>query len=127
MTVTEFLRARIEEDEAAAKTCLEPANLVPYSDDRIPAIKPEEWGALVDNYLGGPMGKHCARHDPLRVLAECAAKREILGAAAKMASYPDRLCDPTLRSALNVFYEYAVFPMVAIYKHHPDYQQEWAL
>lgn len=78
MTITEFLEARITEDEAAARECLEPKNLVPYSDDRIPAIKPEEWGDLVDNYLGGPMGKHCARHDPTRVLADCAAKRAIL-------------------------------------------------
>lgn len=78
MTLTEFLLARVEEDEAAANACLTKEALTPYSDDRIPPVKPEEWGDLVDNYLGGPMGKHCARHDPTRVIAECAAKRAVL-------------------------------------------------
>ena len=135
MTITEFLEARIGEDEVAAKVCLEPANLVPYSDSRIPAIKPDEWGALVDNYLGGPMGKHCARHDPTRVLAECAAKRKLVQIQFQFAQKVDGewgCCHSAkeIRRGDCDYLEPGDFPILAslaaVYKDHPDYRQEWA-
>ena len=108
MTITEFLLARIAEDEVAAKECLLPKNLHPYGDERVPAIGPSEWGDLARNYLGGPMGEHCAQHDPTRVLRECAAKRAIIDAA-------------------DHGYLSYVAPLAAAYSDHPDYQQKWAL
>jgi hypothetical protein len=41
----------------------------PYSDDRIDPVPESEWGALVDNYLGGPVGAHCAALTPAVALA----------------------------------------------------------
>lgn len=114
-SITEFLEARIAEDEAVAREALEPKNLHPYGDTRIPAIKPDEWGGLVDNYLGGTMGVHSARHDPTRVLAECAAKRAIIGGLEPFSTLDD-INAPELLSIL-----------AAVYAEHPDYRQDWAL
>jgi len=131
MTITEFLEARIAEDEAVARECLLPKNLVPYGDDRIPAIKPEEWGSLVDNYLGGPMGKHCARHDPARVLAECAAKRAIvaMGRWAVLSGHTTGdncgLSDQDTHNTAMVGLE-VLAVISSVYSSHPDYRQEWA-
>ena len=112
----------MSQDEAAARECLLPKNLVPYSDDRIPAIKPEEWGSLVDNYLGGPMGKRCARHDPTRVLAECAAKRAII--ALFNPDDKTETWDGEAWRASGI--EDALLALAAVYADHPDYRQEWA-
>jgi hypothetical protein len=129
MTIVEFLLERIYEDEVAARECLLPKNLVPYSDERIPPIKPNEWGSLVDNYLGGPMGKHCARHDPTRVLAECAAKRFILTmheTYARVASERTGIAAFGAECGRDVTAD-VLKPLVAVYKDHPDYDGGWAL
>lgn len=36
----------------------------PYGDPRIPQVPETGWGGLVDNYLGGPVGEHCASWTP---------------------------------------------------------------
>lgn len=36
----------------------------PYSDPRIDPVPESEWGKLVDNYLGGEIGAHCAAWTP---------------------------------------------------------------
>ncbi|RKR92817.1 hypothetical protein BDK92_7299 [Micromonospora pisi] len=36
----------------------------PYGDNTIPPVPKDEWGGLVNNYLGGPMGAHCAAWHP---------------------------------------------------------------
>lgn len=129
MTITEFLLARIEEDEKVARECLEPKNLVPYSDDRIPAIKPEEWGDLVDNYLGGPMGTHCARHDPLRVLAECAAKRAIIALHRPIEQlwWPEQVPVEVCKMCDEERWECeTILALASVYSLHPDYKwREW--
>ena len=87
MTLTEFLLARIAEDEAAAVAA------VTRSDD--PARDGvNEWVAVGGGTVVGPAfdslrhlslpsredatAQHIARHDPARVLAECEAKRRIV-------------------------------------------------
>ena len=79
-----------------------------------------------------------ARHDPARVLAECAAKRAIIGPVtedevtqweiwsrsrkrtipADQIGHWDHGTGPTL-DILRI--------LAAVYGDHPDYQQEWAL
>lgn len=44
----------------------------PYGDSRIDPVPEDEWGGLVDNYLGGEIGAHCAAFTP-RVAAQLAA------------------------------------------------------
>jgi hypothetical protein len=118
-----FLLARIAEDEALAQACLTKEALTPYSDSRIPPVKPEEWGALVDNYLGGEMGTYCAHFNPLRTLAECAAKRAIIeeydGLTFESRSVMDSW-EP-YRSVMRT----TLHQMVQVYRGHPDYQESW--
>jgi hypothetical protein len=63
MTLTEFLLARIAEDEAAAR-----------------AVGWTPRWVMAHDLPDAPPGivAHIARHDPARVLAECAAKRRIV-------------------------------------------------
>ena len=122
MTITEFLEARIAEDERSARD----ASPGPWTFSNIAsvgggtiydptvAIANVEWDTeRVDSRIrrtrpdwqADATGEHIARHDPARVLAECAAKRVLLG----NANY----------TALNA--------LAAVYADHPDYKQEWAL
>ena len=124
MTITEFLLARIAEDEAVARAAIAPDQMHPYGDRSIPAIKPDGWGALVDNYLGGPMGAHCARHTPTRVLAECAAKRAIV-TAHEADGFDCRECGD--RYGQSPYPCMTLLHLAAVYAGHPDYLPEWAL
>ncbi len=151
MNIVEFLSARIAEDEALAEECLLPENLRPYGDSRIPPIDPEGWGDLARNYLGGEMGEHCAQHNPLRVLAECEAKRAILKQHEEWPVLVER--EPSLeqidslqggifRMTREIMWlterEYVkrfgtapptapmIRTMAAVYSGHPDYDPDWA-
>ncbi len=44
-------------------------------------MPPEEWGALVDGYLGGVMGAFCAANDPAHVLRQIDADLALLDLA----------------------------------------------
>lgn len=36
----------------------------PYGDRRLDPVPETQWGDLVDNYLGGSVGQHCAAWTP---------------------------------------------------------------
>lgn len=145
MTITEFLEARIAEDEAEARA----ASPGPWKWDDEPAMDeaflyaPNDEAVLVAYGLHtqgflectDENRTHIARYDPSRVLAECAAKRAIIDEHGLDDSSTKDYCEscadwwnselgegpppvawpcPTLRS------------VAAVYKDHPDYQQEWA-
>jgi len=90
MTITEFLDARISEDEAAAHVCAE-AFPTPWDvEDRghsaqvtsgepnfLPVAEIDQRNESPGRWPGEHL-EHIARHDPARVLAECAAKRAII-------------------------------------------------
>lgn len=95
MNITDFLLARIEEDEKRA------------------------------NYYGMALGT-------ARVLAECAAKRAIVGMHKRL---PDptgdeagdlcSMCTETGPEAQG-YPCWTLGALTAVYKDHPDYQEEWA-
>jgi hypothetical protein len=136
MTITEFLEARIAEDEHLARAAIEPDNMHPWGDVSLPPSPVDQWGDDVRGYLGGPWGEHCAQQNPTRSLAECAAKRAIIDEhevihKIYLKDYCSTCADwensevgegppgiewpcPTLTT------------MAAVYADHPDYQQEWA-
>ncbi|MDQ0619393.1 DUF6221 family protein [Arthrobacter globiformis] len=64
---------------------------------------------------------HVARHDPARVLAECAAKREILDECADVLSHGGWEYSDTPDLAQSI-----LGSLAAVYADHPEYQQEWA-
>lgn len=114
MSITEFLEARIAEDEAEAREGLA------QGDPK------DVYGAL-------------GFFEPDRVLAECAAKRRIVDLYKFHRSNRDARRSPLAREAEDEqaaqerrtqeartrAIEEAVLSLAAVYKDHPDYQQEW--
>jgi hypothetical protein len=97
MTLVEFLKARLDEDEQVAKAASDPGG------PHLPAAQLE----------------HARRHDPARVLAEVEAKRRIIDAHhpvdpcdAHDASFETISCDTLLLLALP-------------YADHSDYDEAW--
>ena len=131
MNITEFLEARIADDEELANAAL------------VGMHGKHETAWDYAGYVLGAERDSTPKQDefitswwPARVLAECAAKRAILAEHAIDLDMRDPYCDtcaewwkcevgegppmvkypcPTIRA------------LTAVYKDHPDYQQEWAL
>lgn len=124
--LVEFLRARLEEDEAAARAAdgdrIEATPL--YAGVSYPTLR----GDRKDRYTGelpATLAGHAARHDPARTLAEAEAKRGILAYAMRRVScsdahpqadmyHPDGHADRKLLQLLAL-----------PYADHPDYHEEW--
>ena len=134
MTITQFLLARIADDEAVAR-------------DAFGAVPGGKWMAAEADYEGISVWAddgdtsygyattttdHIARHDPARVLAECAAKRAIV----ELAEYADEAQGGGAAIALFDGYR-EVYPgrkamlgvlpaLASVYAEHPDYDAEWS-
>lgn len=149
MDITEFLLARIAEDEAAARASSGSTvegqvgswTLAPGGDEWAahegdlevevlvalrpglplpPRVMEGKWSQLAywETYDANsgtfttvmPVAQHIARHDPARVLRECAAKRELVD-----AWHDEHGGGHVLKT------------LAAVYSDHPDYRQEWSL
>jgi Family of unknown function (DUF6221) len=122
MTLTEFLMARIAEDEAVARAVTPGPWWIEKTSSHMDT---ETWAvADIERFRGytnhvsvgedKPLAEYIARHDPARVLAECEAKREIIKAA-------DEVGRGTGWITTQTFLQLLALP----YADHPDYQQEW--
>lgn len=134
LTVTEFLLARIAEDEAAATSAAQAENegalscgeILPagyaWTDGEGMVVGVGEDNALWDCEgsdtlcVAPEVSAHMSRHDPARVLAECAAKRAVIEAFDPAA--PD--LDPYVGVSV-------ISMLAAVYEDHPDYRQEWVV
>ena len=103
MTLTDFLLARIAEDEAVASSA---------ADDFAWQREQDFGGFTVKVY------DHIVRHDPARVLAECEARRRIVGYLLAAVSEGD---SADVRHA----YLDAVSALAGVYADHDDYREEW--
>lgn len=132
LTLTEFLLARIAEDEQRAA----------YAESRDGNLSDHDTaGWWLGHY------QHYTRHDPARVLRECEAKRRIVeqlqrhgrlveGNAAKHAEASRGGLDNQeqitalrthgweLRGRLDAL-QMVVDSLAAVYADHPDYRDEW--
>lgn len=116
MTITEFLRSRIDEDEKAAQSGL--------SCDEV------HW--RFDIY-------HPNGHPNPRAVAECAAKRAILAEHEPMDWHVNANKDnvakgqPICGCCGDAEWQAVQYPcatvaaLAAVYADHPDYQREWAI
>jgi hypothetical protein len=130
--LTDFLLARIAEDEAMAKAAIEPhetddAGHWEFVEYPYEGGSPHPRGTLdagTSGYDPGlPWSDLVNRYDPARVLAECEAKRQIVERAVIMAR-----TSGLLEGAADRAYEYDdnVLPLLALpYADHPDYREEW--
>lgn len=122
MNITEFLEARIAEDEAGAIDAAAMLEGRHWEDDGTSVSSGEDTFWVDGLCVRSPemVSAHIARHDPARVLAECAAKRAMV-----------QLLGPALNAPLHhverALSESALKHLAAVYKDHPSYQQEWAL
>lgn len=153
--LAEFLRARLDEDERAARAAF-PAPWIRH--DKVAGVHADDstpertYGTAVadcrrvrDGY-GVPNADHIARWDPTRVLAEVNAKRRIIDpytvALEKREGVREQIrailhTDPEAFGALHrqesqlIEDAAALAPVVRLlalpYADHPDYREEWRL
>lgn len=117
MDLVQFLRDRLDEDEAMARACAgdgswKASHIAIYGPDLAPEVR-----------------EHMARHDPARTLAEVDAKRQLLrdleGAEFTLsrtgAGTPPR---DLMTGAVNLLRR-TVHLLALSYADHPDYREEW--
>lgn len=107
LTLSEFLLARIEEDEAKLR-------MLGDEPGRAWRHVTSEWLPPLDGDAAAVAG----RFDPSRLLAECEAKRRIVEAAQEVYSEPN---PPTTL----VLADDALRALAAVYTDHPDFRGEW--
>lgn len=123
MTLTEFLLARIAEDEAWAREAA-PSPWSAYdsvTEDGWPLFNYGDFGWSVhgpgveteDSQQGRATAGHIARHDPARVLAECGAKRRMVRLHSPHQLTADDVPCETLRA------------LALPYADYPDFNPDW--
>jgi hypothetical protein len=122
-TITEFLEARIAEDEALATSALGSLgvenNWWTWSDLKI---------KFPDLYRAD--AQHMEQQSPRRILAECAAKRGLVRSFNSCAAAERSTSDfgPRLvTSGMVKAFDISLKILAAVYRDHPDYRQEWSL
>ena len=142
LTLTEFLAARLDEDEAAAKACAQDAAGLKWSGKYHPsshrAVEDED-GRVVVWDEGEPdeaQAAHIIRHDPARVLREVEAKRKILADLPAYSKQRRELRDH-MYLPKNAGYHsghadgtddasrYVLRQLATVYSDHPDYDEAW--
>jgi len=154
LTLTDFLLARIAEDEAVARAA-SPGEWATQVMQHVNHDPEGEWltvevvreddddeeladfgGMEVISYgtrvePGGHSqenAEHIARHDPARVLAECEAKRRIVELRYSWNLQAERNPEPPFSSIFQtqVNTADAILRALALpYADHPDYRDEW--
>ncbi len=128
MDLTEFLAARLAEDEAAAKQNL--AAFIRFSD-----AKPGDWTRLMCDPVMGPFGGQTATRDvatglyvgqmsdPARVLREVEAGRKILAEYTAVRKLTELTGGGDRGWLLKC--GWVLKCMAAVWCDHEDYQPEW--
>lgn len=118
MTLTDFLLARIAEDEAVARAA---------SHQKVAGPFHGKWQAdsallMANGALERIDREHIARHDPARILGECEAKRCIAD------NPPERYEDGEAREddAYGEWF-WTCRVLASVYASHPDYDEGWKL
>lgn len=116
MNITEFLLARIAEDEAAARAVI--ATVAPEEWEN-----PTKWGNFYPEDIA-----FWDQQTPARVLAECVAKRALCTLHSPGDYRGQLVCDDCgdWWDGSPVDYPCETIKTLAvIYRDHPDYRQEW--
>lgn len=114
MTLTEFLLARIAEDEAAASECAR-------ATEREPVSLRATDGQATSSALSAM--EHIVRWDTRRVMAECEAKRRIVETHNEAESwYAD---NPHAAAGELDGLVTALKALALPYADHPDYDEKW--
>lgn len=123
--IVEFLRARLDEDEAAAKAAGGDHWHYPsHESSREDMLSDSGEIVMYRDSLRDDMGLHIARHDPARVLADVEAKRRIVEDFehyhSEYRKAPSPFAEGRRLGALL-----AVSRLAEAYDGHPDWREEW--
>lgn len=154
MTITEFLLARITEDEDVAIAAATSYNKAWHYGDEPAGMSWASDGGMVgndatnlwdcegsDTLCAAPeVATHMARHDPSRVLAECKAKRALVDIHTLKDAGSGKSIDPDHREVgcetcnWDTSYWWLEYgpcetlkALAAVHADHPDYNQEWKI
>jgi hypothetical protein len=148
MTLTEFLLARLDEDEAAARAVPAGPWVVELDDGRPypslvvegppppPGAVREDQGdrddpvRVVDSIEEPRIAEYVATFDPTRVLAEVLAKRQIITLAYEATGLDldrdlDRATGARAASGIEFVGERMLRAIASPYAGHPDYEDVW--
>lgn len=127
-TLAEFVKARLDEDEAAARESHYEGQRWITEEEGVYRWPDDELVHLADRKADA---RHIARHDPARVLREVEAKRAILGAyqaavARQVAAAEGRADEePEWHVARRAALHFACSAIAAIYSDHAGYRLTW--
>jgi hypothetical protein len=140
MNIAEFLTARLDEDEAAAKSLhvIDSRNWHTaewydgeFDKDHQTAradLRSSTGSITAHGALPRPVAEHVARWQPARVLAEIEAKRRIIARYAyRRSMQPEDGTAPNRWDDLTRHYWEVCRDLAAPYADHPDYQPEWTV
>ena len=122
--LTDFLLARIAEDEAVAREA-QPGAWQLVRGDIVGSSGETIAGGDYHSFTDPDTAAHIARHDPARVLAECAAKRDLIRVCTAELSGRD------IEGAMSDgddgpwLADHVLHTLASIYADHPDYQEAW--
>lgn len=116
--IAEFLKARLDEDEAAARAAT-PGPWLALDGGVQSAGDEWQWPvADTDSARNREDRAHVARHDPARALREVATKRRIVKMASVLARTPPN-------PAVGAFGTEMLKQLAAVWSDHPAYRPEW--
>lgn len=121
LTLTEFLLARLDEDEAVAKMPSVTLMDWEFDDSTEPAVVAIGW-TIASEVQPSEAGKHIARHDPARVLADVAAHRAVV---ALHTGDEDPDCPPWGRRPDGSEPCATLLALAQPHADHPDFRDEW--
>lgn len=131
----EFLRARLDEDEQAARATAWSPNTMTHNpwEARRPRDDDEGWTVwsqgrfLMFSNLEEADAVHIGRHDPAQTLADLRAKRQVLADADRFVAEFEAGPDPYGSVARRAWRWRDTLHrnMAGAYRDHPDYRSEW--
>lgn len=117
LTIDAFIEARLDEDEQLARAAAEADGMDWFPVDAEYGDSPDRVEGTGDGAVGYDMYEtvppHIARHDPARVLRQCAALRAIMRVNADVA-------DSDSGAAIQV-----AEAIASIWSSHPNFREEW--
>lgn len=127
MDLVEFLRARLDEDEAVARG----ASSGEWRRDGVNSVEDSDGRLGIYGDGSAPMPsqvEHIVRHDPVRVLADAEAKRRIVDlweAARREYDAMDKTAAQGLFAGRLSMAEAAIRALALPFANHPDYREQW--
>ncbi|MFI9194123.1 DUF6221 family protein [Streptomyces californicus] len=132
--LVEFLRARLAEDEAAARRVRGSWRQIGETG----VVVASDGGSAEECANGnwGGIAEHIVRHDPVRILADVEAKRRLIARGGPFCTSecddpdneprnPDTNWATPLEHHLDCDAHVAAGVLAVPYADHPDYQEDW--